>query len=804
MRSIIRSLLTSKMKLGLSLFVLSATGFVLFNTGTVHAGGWDCNLVGGGTNGSSWAPAQLTVKFYDANGNPANAAINYTLESTDGYPNIALFDGNGNWTGNSSASVASRTCPVRDEFGTPVNNYDVWWYSTCGGAGNSCNGTYRGNGWALLCTQHPDGNPGGGSTGVPSTFRVVNIQALPSGGGAGGGQAGQWVGLFGPGPGEGFGVANGYNTDRAFIWVPNPPPPPSGSPGTPTFDQNCSGSSLNVTVSWTATPGGPPAGTYYVDVSTSSSFPSGYSFKSAGNTTSTTIPNGLSPPISFNSGTRYYVRIGDGARHSSTNSFVAQSCVTPPTVDIRINNSNNPSAINVGGTINVSWTSTNSSSCQSAGGTWGSGASKSTSGNENRTSDSSSSGTKTYTISCSGSGGTATDTVSIVVNTPPPVVTIGADPNPAEVGDPVTISWTATNNPTSCTATGQWAGQSFAGKNLSGDNIVRTGDTGSPGTITYTIACSNSGGTSSTRSITIQVAYKPYMRVYGGDVIAGGGFGSNCTTNNSAFIAAFARSNGAGGASQFAVQAPGAVSEFASAANSASLPSLKRLTFANEGGSTYGGNFAGGQTCMRDYFGDRPEGATVQSAGYALSGQTIAASTDPAVSKRVIYVDGNARINGNVVFGSNGSWNLGNIPSFYLVVRGNIYIQSSVTQLDGVYIAQPRDDNSDGQPDNRTGYIYTCSNGLQSQYASEGSNHTGYYSACNNPLTVNGSFIANRVMFGRTRGTRNAAPAPNEPSTSNNIAEVFNYSPALWLVNPTALPPAGSTYDSVGSLPPVL
>jgi hypothetical protein len=794
MKSIIKQLFASKIKLCISLFVLSLAGFVLLNTGTVHAGGADCNLVGGGTNGSSWAPAQLTVRFRDGNGNWAAAPINYTLETTDGYPNIANFNGNGIWTGFSTTSVSSRTCDVRDEFGGVTGNFDVWWYSTCGGAGNSCNGTYRGNGWALLCTQHPDGNPSGGSTGVPASFRVVNIQPLPFGGGAGGGMPGQWLGFFGPGPGAGFGVSNGNNTNIEFIWDPIDPP------STPTATTFCEGSTSKVNLSWTGQ--GDGFGSFWVDISTNSSF-SPYSNKYVVfPAMSTVAPDGFTPGMSFSPGTTYYARVYNGL-HSGTRSFVAQTCVTPPTVDIRINNSNSPPAINIGGAIQLSWTSTNATSCQSFGGTWGSGASKSVNGSENRTADSSTSGTKSYTIRCTGSGGSATDTVSIVVNTPPsppPTVTIGATPNPAEVGDPITVSWTVNGSATSCTASNQWAGYN---PGTSSGSVVRASDTASPGTITYTITCSNSGGSSTPASVTVNVGYKPYMRVYGGDVIVGGGFGSSCIQNNSAFIAAFAKSNGAGAASQFAVQAPSAVTEFASAAQGASLSNLKRLTFANTSG-TYGGNFGGGATCVKDYFAAKPETTTAQASGYAVAGQTIAASTDPAVSKKVIYVDGNARINGNVIFGNDGSWDVSNIPSFYLIVRGNIYIQGSVTRLDGIYIAQPRDDNNDGNPDNRTGYIYTCSNGLQSQYASEGSNHSGYYAACSNALTVNGSFIANRVMFGRTRGTRNSATVANEPSSSTNIAEVFNYSPALWLVNPGTIQSTGTTYDSVGSLPPVL
>jgi hypothetical protein len=685
MKSIIKKLLSSKIQLGLSLVVLCLLGLVFINTNTVYAGGTDCNLVGGGTSGSPWSPAQLTVKFYDANGNNATAAIGYTLQTADGYPDIALFDDSGNWTGTSSNSVGSSTCSNA--------NFDVWWFHVCGGEGNSCNGTYRGNGWALLCTQHPDGNPYGSSTGVAASFKVVGIQALPAWGGAGGGQPGRWVGFFSPDPGVGFNVTNGANTDVNFLWVPDPPPPP------------------------------PPS----------------------------------------------------------------------PTIDIRINNSNSPAAINIGGTITVSWTSTNASSCQTAGGTWGSGAGKPTSnGGENHNSDSATSGTKTYTISCSGPGGSANDNVSIVVNVAPPTVSIGASPNPAEVNDVITVTWTSANASSCQSAGGVWGSGTPKATGTNQQEARPASDAASPGTITYTISCTN-GITTDTKQVSLVVGAKPYLRVYGGDVIAGSGFGS-CSSASS-FISTFNKNGSSygGGGAQFAVQATSAIKEFASASlrsstgGSPSPNPATGLTFANVSNPPWGGSFTNNNTCAPDFI------TKAKATGDPTSG-TYAGGN---ISDRQVLVHtiGDVTITGNVTF-TGSPWSVSTIPAFYLIVKGNIYIDRGVTNLDGVYVAQ--DDGSGNK-----GKIYTCSNGATPVPANQ--LYTGNpANDCERTLTVNGSFIAQRVMFLRTGGTRNKA-IDNEPNTNpnNNIAEVFNYGPALWLA-PGAIPSSSSNYDSISSLPPVL
>lgn len=96
---------------------------------------------------------------------------------------------------------------------------------------------------------------------------------------------------------------------------------------------------LNVTVSacpsqvadfsWTNS-----GSTWYIDVSTSSSFTT-YSNKPIANITSTTGPNGFSPAITFVPGTTYYWRIWNGSIETNGNSFTIPVCdIISPTTSI--------------------------------------------------------------------------------------------------------------------------------------------------------------------------------------------------------------------------------------------------------------------------------------------------------------------------------------------------------------------------------------------------------------------------------------------------------------------------------------
>jgi hypothetical protein len=274
------------------------------------------------------------------------------------------------------------------------------------------------------------------------------------------------------------------------------------------------------------------------------------------------------------------------------------------------------------------------------------------------------------------------------------------------------------------------------------------------------------------------------MRVYGDDVLAGSGFGVGCAVNNNAGILGWNKGNGAGAGTQLAAQAASLITDFASATMRGSNPvTPKGLSFGNVTG-TYGGNFGTGQ-CAKDYFANA---SNVQS-GYTTTGSTV-----PLATHQTVYVNGDAFIRGNILYAGNGSWaNLAQIPSYYMVVKGNIYISEQVTQLDGVYIAQPKTDGSGGK-------IYTCVDHDTRQVRTTSPDA---FTRCQNKLTVNGAFIANQVKFLRTIGSLRDSTV-GEASTSPTIAEVFNYSPELFLVNPGVSSQSARQYESATGLPPVL
>jgi hypothetical protein len=146
-----------------------------------------------------------------------------------------------------------------------------------------------------------------------------------------------------------------------------------------------------------------------------------------------------------------------------------------------------------------------------------------------------------------------------------------------------------------------------------------------------------------------------------------------------------------------------------------------------------------------------------------------------------------------------------------VIVKGNIRIDKDVTQLDGIYVAQPKNSDSGNNPSDG-GLIYTCSQLDDSYPISE------LRDKCGKQLVINGSFISKKVIFHRTKGsvrcmellppTVPCTPAePNEEASSDNIAEVFNFSPEAYLTPLSSKLETSAPYqkyDYITSLPPVL
>lgn len=314
-------------------------------------------------------------------------------------------------------------------------------------------------------------------------------------------------------------------------------------------------------------------------------------------------------------------------------------------------------------------------------------------------------------------------------------------------------------------------------------------------------------------------------------------------------ILAFAKDSGAasagGASSQYAAFTTGGVEGdsakgygfYSAGALAVASPTAKNLlSFANTGFSNpslWSGLFEGSvrQTnCVPDYYAKMPSSGvtllttsgvfappsgsgTFSSYNYfrdtapsvwdlnSLSGTTtISANTSVTV-----YIKGNVYIGNNIQY---AAFNANNVPKFALVVQGSIYIAPSVTQLYGVYIAQPLPDpdrpNSPVTSD--TGNIWTCHDATTNsvQYA-----HPAFL-ACGNTLVVNGALIAKQVMLMRIKGDIGGASTAEDnlatAISSGNVAEIINYTPAMVIGGPFFGGPSSSSglrVDSLISLPPV-
>lgn len=306
----------------------------------------------------------------------------------------------------------------------------------------------------------------------------------------------------------------------------------------------------------------------------------------------------------------------------------------------------------------------------------------------------------------------------------------------------------------------------------------------------------------------VPVVNKPYLKVYGGDISAGSGqpaASGACMNNARAAIISWNRGGGAnnyaGASTQFAGLAMDAIynvaTSFGNGGGSAPRPS--GLAFANTGTTAemYGGSF-GSLPCIADYYASRPPatmnfttlGAATTDGAYSTPGPgpfTLSGAV-PAGARVVLYVQGDVYIDNNITYPA--GWTTADMPLFQLVVRGNIYIKNTVTQLAGVYIAQPNAGVG--------GTIYTCTTSAVPLAPSN-----TLHSTCNNPLTVNGAFVAKDVRFLRTRGTLQQSTS-GEANNSGNIAEVFNFSPAVWMAQPPGVIDGPLEYDSITALPPIL
>ena len=291
------------------------------------------------------------------------------------------------------------------------------------------------------------------------------------------------------------------------------------------------------------------------------------------------------------------------------------------------------------------------------------------------------------------------------------------------------------------------------------------------------------------------------MRVYGGDVSAGNPQPGACGTTTQAGIVGWNKDlvGFAGAGTQYAALAINSIYDYSTSLGNGvgAAPAGSGLAFSNTGasGDTFGGNF-GSLPCITDYYAAKTGGnftggdmSGTPSGSYTANGPVTVHGNAGAGKKFVLYVNGDVTIDGPIRY--TGSFTAATVPLVEIIASGNIYIDHNVPDIAGLYVAQ-----TSGAPG--SGTIYTCTN-ASVPYTVDA---TGSFNGpCHNTLTINGAFVANQVRFMRTNGTAKQA-SPGEASGTNQ-AEVFNYSPALWMAQPVNAPTDGS-YDSITSLPPIL
>lgn len=335
------------------------------------------------------------------------------------------------------------------------------------------------------------------------------------------------------------------------------------------------------------------------------------------------------------------------------------------------------------------------------------------------------------------------------------------------------------------------------------------------------------------------IVNKPYLTAYGGDVRAGGAFGDNVCVPSSAnaTIKTYAKRSGVsaalGSSVQFAAFALGAIDGdaaskgFFSASSRTTAPQpINGLTFANTG-IGWGGNFATADHCIPDFTTlyrtpavqalPTTDVSALPAGQYTVSqvgvNPVILIASGDISNKVTIFVRGNVllrKAGASPGFRYSGAWpTVAAIPSLAIITEGgNIYIDYAISQLDGLYIAQP----STTSP-NITGRIYTCADGANPAApvfdpVNQKAKFSDAAAGCaRTSLTVNGAFAAQEVRFSRTvNSLRNSIVSPGETIANTKAAEVFSYGPEIFmgmLNAPTSTASSTGTYDSITTLPPI-
>ncbi|MBI5906560.1 hypothetical protein HY857_00715 [Candidatus Saccharibacteria bacterium] len=348
---------------------------------------------------------------------------------------------------------------------------------------------------------------------------------------------------------------------------------------------------------------------------------------------------------------------------------------------------------------------------------------------------------------------------------------------------------------------------------------------------------------------------RPYLKVFGGDVSTGGWFNSNGTNSCSAdpsrqenpkggirtFASGYVAGSHAyraGSSSEFAAYALGVIENsnaskygFYSRSLQPLAPppvtTMDSLDFANptpttDGilGFSTGSKDTANDSCIKDYysnvigtapnmFGDvnakpnaGPGNAKIFNHGqnsFSISGPAWTLAKGERIT---IYAQGDVYINTNISYVNSVL-----DPSYFtLIVKGNIYIASGVTKLEGLYIAQPTTMTNDGN-------IWTCAVANGGIFKPPTSAETS--ANCKEKLIINGAVIAKHVTFNRVGGkgdlrnnslywTTSSDPETSSIDGTNKAVEEINYIPEMVAGSPYLNPiDSSSRLDYITVLPPL-
>jgi hypothetical protein len=298
------------------------------------------------------------------------------------------------------------------------------------------------------------------------------------------------------------------------------------------------------------------------------------------------------------------------------------------------------------------------------------------------------------------------------------------------------------------------------------------------------IPTSSAGNTAGPNCLTI--ANKPYFKVFGSGISAGGHFnaaGGTCpsgaTAGNLAGWNDNSTSNGNFGSSAAlhtilfgnntikGVASGQSPTAFGASASTLSFANVAGTVDATSPSPNIGGKF-GSTHCFTEMA--VPAGATdpggsasastlstsapIGQKAYAHSGDfTLSAGTIEQGKNVSLFVTGKVFITGSAGSGityqnSGGGWTKDTVPSLVIHATDDIFIDANIATLDGVYISEKTG-----------GHIYTCASGFAAMAKDQ------LYNNCYRQLVVHGSFVADNVDLMRTYGSlRNEKPTVSSPT----------------------------------------